>query len=222
MKTYMLKKYLYGKKLYLRSIIEGDVGFRFSDLTHYSRLENELMQDEEMVKVFTVDKSSSELRINGHVISPENMTRDSELSFPTQHCFCLCLSNRKNSSELFRKFEADICIEVNVDLLLEFLNDFFPKKLEGIVVEARNITYYEKNFYPKDLAPLDLAFYKPDSFKHEAEFRIALFYPLNKPGFKTVGGCVVPFINENGSIHMTISYPDKVFLKQFVNDFSVR
>ena len=209
-------KYLYGKKLYLKPLIDGVVGFRFSDLSHYARMENDAMRDEEMVKTFTIDRFSHELRVNGRLIDPANMVDDPSFAFPARHCFCLCLSNRKNSDELYNKFEADVCVEVNVDLYLEFLNDIFKHKFEGMRVVAKSITYYGNSHLPKVTDPEDLVFFKPEAFSHEDEFRIALFYPENKNGFMAKEGDTIPFFIDGESTHITISYSDVNFLKQFI------
>lgn len=211
-------KYLYGKKAILTPLIEGKVGFRFSDLSHYARIENDLMRDDEMSKTFIIDKFSGELRINGDTISPEDMAQDPKLTIPTRHCFCLCLSNRGDSDELYERFQADVCIEVKSDFLINFLNDFLPHKLPSMEVIGRDITYYGRGQLPRTHDPRDLVFYKPESFTPEAEFRIALFYPSGKRGFKASSGEAIPFIDERKSTHMTISYPDKNFLKQFIGN----
>jgi hypothetical protein len=213
-----LIKYLYGKKNILNPLINGDIGFRFSDLSHYTRLENEKMRDDEMSKRFTVDKFDYELNINGRVIDPNSLAKDIEMSVATRHCFCLCLSNRKNSDELFEKFKADICIEVNVASLIEFLTEFFCNKFKGMEVIGRDITYYSEKYLPKNANALDLVFYKPDSFIHEDEYRIALFYPENKTCFKANNGDSVPFILESESTHMSFNDPDKKVLKQFIGE----
>ncbi|MGL1115677.1 hypothetical protein [Vibrio metschnikovii] len=209
-------KYLYGKKQYLTPLLEGSCGFRYSDLSHYARLENELMRDDEMSKTFLIDKNSGVLKINDRIIDPDAMTSDPEISIPTRHCFCLCLSSRKDSGELYEKFKADICIEVNVALLEEFLIDLFAKRLKGMKVIGRDITYYEKYELPKTFDPVHLTFHKPSAFKHEAEYRVALFYPLGKSSFQSANGELVPFMKDDESMHLTISYPEKDFLKQFI------
>lgn len=209
-------KYLYGKMERLAPLIEGNVGFRFSDLSHYARMENEAMRDEEMVKTFTIDRFSYESKINGRVIEPASMARDPTISLPTKHCFCLCLSNRKDSAELYEKFQADVCIEVNTDLYIQFLKDFYTHKFQGMQVVAKNITYYSNGHLPKVTSPDELVFYKPEAFIHEDEFRIALFYPDDKAGFKAEEGDTIPFYNENQSNHLILSYPDQDFLRQFI------
>ncbi len=211
-------KYLYGKEQYLSPLIKGDVGFRFSDLSHYARMENEAMRDDEMVKIFAIDRSAFEVKINDHVIDPESMTTDPTISFPARHCFCLCLSNRKNSEELYERFKADVCIEINVGLYIEFLRDFFKNRFQGMEVVAKDITYYGNSSLPKVSSPDDLVFYKPDVFSHEREFRIALFYPEDKPGFEAREGDTILFYNEDESNHLTLSYPDPEFQKQFIGE----
>ena len=210
-------KYLYGKKNILSPLIEGEISFRFSDLSHYARLENEKMRDDEMSKTFTIDRFN-ELSVNGRILDPNSLTKDIEIRIPTRHCYCLCLSNRKNSDELYNEFKADICIEVNVELLIEFLMDFFGKRFKGMRVVGRDITYYGKKHLPKNTNALDLVFFKPESFIHEDEYRIALFYPENKTCFKANNGDSVPFILDDESSHMTFNYPDSEFLKQFIGE----
>ena len=211
-------KYLYGKKEFLTPLLEGSNGFRYSDLSHYIRMENELMRDDEMSKTFLINKDSSTLKINGRIIDPDAMTNDPKLSIPTRHCFCLCLSNRKHSSELYEKFKADICIEVNVALLEEFLIDLFSKRLKGMKVIGRDITYYSKHELPKTFDPIDLTFHKSSAFKHEAEYRIALFYPPGKSSFQSEDGEIIPLIKDDESIHLTITYPEKDFIQQFIGN----
>ena len=209
-------KYLYGKKCYLEPLLQGDVGFRFSDLSHYSRMENEMMRDEEMSKLFLINKGEGILKINDHVINPEHLVGDPQVRINTRHCFCLCLSNRKDSSELYEKFKVDVCIEVKVTEFEEFLRDLFTKKFQGMSVIGRDITYYEKYSLPSTSDFVDLVFYKPSIFSHEAEYRIALFYPLDKPGFADENGNVIPFIKDDESMHLTMTYTDKGFFNQFI------
>lgn len=118
---YMNKKYLYGKKQFLEALIKGEEGLRFSDISHYSRLENELMRDEETSKQFSIDRYTTRLEVNGFVLNPDDLVNNPTLSIPVRHCYCLCLSNRKNSEELFDKFDADLCIEIDSDKLFRLV-----------------------------------------------------------------------------------------------------
>lgn len=176
------------------------------------------MKDEEMSKTFVLDKNSKTLVINEHTIPASALASDIELKLNARHCYCLCLSNRKNDPELFERFQADICIEVKVADLIEFLNDFFSKRFQGMVVKGREIIYYEKDYLPQSINPYDLVFYKPKVFSPESEYRIALFYPEEKEGFKSTEGETVNFINPDESLHMVFQYPEKEFLKQFIGN----
>jgi len=69
----MNKKYLYGKKQFLEATIKGEGGLRFSDISHYSRLENELMRDEETSKQFSIDRYTTRLEVNGFVLNPDDL-----------------------------------------------------------------------------------------------------------------------------------------------------
>jgi len=212
----MNKKYLYGKKQFLEAVTKGESGLRFSDISHYSRLENEHMRDKETSKQFSIDRYTARLEINGHVLNPDDMVDNPVFSIPVRHCYCLCLSNRKNSEELFDRFDADICIEIDVDKLLEALGFVFSHKLKGMEVQAREIIYYDPFDPPPTQNGEELVFYKPHSFRHEAEFRVALFYPINKKGFKVEDGVIVPFAIEDESMHMFISHSDPTFITQFI------
>lgn len=213
---YMNKKYLYGKKQFLEATIKGEGGLRFSDISHYSRLENELMRDEETSKQFSIDRYTTRLEVNGFVLNPDDMVDNPIFSIPVRHCYCLCLSNRKNSEELFDKFDADLCIEIDSDKLLEALKFAFSHTLKGMEVQARDIIYYDPIKSPPTLNSEDLVFHKPHFFRHEAEFRVALFYPINKKGFKAKGDITVPFILEDESMHISISHSDPRFITQFI------
>ncbi|WP_261823016.1 hypothetical protein [Vibrio neonatus] len=175
-----------------------------------------MMKDEEMSKRFLINKNEGTLKINDHVINPEDLVGDPQVRINTQHCFCLCFSNRKDSSELYEKFKADVCIEVNVTEFEEFLRDLFTQKFQGMSVIGRDIMYYDKYLLPSTSDAVDLVFYKPSSFSHEVEYRIALFYPLNKPGFADENGNVIPFIKDDESIHITMTSTNKGFFNQFI------
>lgn len=102
-----LIKYLYGKLEYLSPFINGEVSLRFSDLSHYSRLENELMRDDELNKKFELNPISSTIKINNHVINPADLDGNISLYylFPTVIAYALAiektmLSHTKNSKPM--------------------------------------------------------------------------------------------------------------------------
>ncbi|WP_410498053.1 hypothetical protein [Chitinibacter sp. S2-10] len=202
----MATKFLYGQKKYLLPIVDGDKFFRFSDISHYSRLENENMRDDEMRKEFELDKELFSLEINGRKINPESMSINPVFSFPVQHCYCLCLSHKENDLELYDKFRADICLEIDVGILRTVLEGIFSHALNGMEVDPRAVSYYEPTANLDQLSAKDFVFYKPKKFEHEAEFRVALFYPVEKGGFKRDDGAVIPFRSDGESNHLEFGW----------------
>ncbi|MFI3276482.1 hypothetical protein [Vibrio sp.] len=174
------------------------------------------MQDEEMSKLFVINNNEVILKIDDHVINHEHLVGDLQVHINTRHCFCLCLSNIKDSSKLYEKFNADVCLEVNVTEFEKFLRGLFTKKFQGMSVICRDITYYEKYSLPSTSNYVDLVFYKPSIFSHEEEYRIALFYPLEKSGFTNKNDNVIPFIKDDESMHITMTHTDKGFFNQFI------
>ena len=118
-------RYLYGKKEFLLPIEKGLNSPRFSDLSHYSRLENEMMKDEETRKDFYLKKEEANLIINGHSISNDSLSRDPQITITPRHCFCLCMSSKKDSMELYERFDANYCLAINVDTLMSYLHKTF-------------------------------------------------------------------------------------------------
>jgi len=181
-----------------------------------------MMRDKETSKDFVVDRYSTIIEINGYKLSPDQMTKDPVFSYPTQHCYCLCLSNKKDSDELFDRFNADICIEIDADKLIEILNFGFSHKLKGMKVEAKEVTYYDQREPPPTQNPKSLVFFKPMVFSPEEEYRIALFYPIDKTGFKADDNEIVPFYKDDESMHLEFSNPDPSLIKQCIMSFSHR
>lgn len=210
-------RYLYGKKEFLLPVIQDKAGLRLCDLTHYSRMENEKMRDNEMEKKFTLDRSRFNLTIGGVVLNPDDMTTDPVFTLQPRHCYCICLTSRKNDPELFRTFKADICIGFDVDLLqerLELLSVRFP----GMEFSGKDVTYYHPGTPPHTFEAEELVFYKPATFSHEAEYRLAMFYPKNKTGFKAVDGPDIPFYKEGESMFMAVSHEQKGFISSCVTE----
>lgn len=195
-------RYLYGKKEYLLPIEQGIASPRFSDLSHYSRLENELMKDEETRKNFYWRKEEANISINGRTISNDSLTADPHVSIFPRHCFCLCLSSKKDSSELYERFDADYCLAINVNTLMTYLKKTFGNQIKQLVFMKSEITYYEKYEDLTSLTSEKAVFYKPNIFYPEAEYRIAIFYPIDKPGFNTPTGETIPFQSESESMHL--------------------
>lgn len=204
-------KYLYGKSKYLDDVISGKNGIRFSDLSHYSRLENEKMRDDEMNKTFIPRKENIVLEINGYKINKDELSRDPVFSAQPRHCYCICLSGKEDDEALYRDFKADTCIAIDVEELEQRLAGIC-ERFKGSYFTGKEITYYDQatfNVFTK--SPEDLVFYKPDFFVHENEYRIAWFYPLDKTGF-SADGEIIPFRKEGESSHVTISHKDTTFI----------
>ncbi|WLS81252.1 hypothetical protein Q3V30_22580 (plasmid) [Erwinia pyri] len=210
-------RYMYGKKKFLKPVIRGEKGIRLSDLSHYSRMENEEMRDNEMEKKFTLDRYLYPIHINDTQINPDNMTSDPYFTLFPRHCYCVCFTRRGNDHELYNKFQADICIAFDVEKLQErlaLLSERFP----GIYFQGKDIIYYHPGTPPGTFLPDELVFVKPHCFIHEAEYRIALFYPLNKRGFATKEGRDIPFRIDGESMHMEVGHIEPGFIRDCVID----
>lgn len=171
-----MKKFLYGKRSKLKNLIAGEGSIRFSDIIYYGRMENELMRDVETEKLFTLDKDSFHFEINGKRLDPRGMLANPVMTVRPPRAFCLCLSNKANAPELFERFKADICVEIDVDVLAEVLKAGVSV-LPGTQVEHGPVTYYPPIM--KGPAPdfLNALFCKPDIFWVEDEYRLALIIP---------------------------------------------
>jgi len=181
-----VKKYLYGKKRFLKDLISGKSGLRFSDIIHYSIMENELMRDDERTKVFELSKESFKLYVNDRQINPMDMVGGPSLTMPVDRCYCVCLSSKSNDPVLFERFQADVCLEIDLENLLQFLS-VAVEKFEGMAVVHRDVNYYPSIM--SDAFPdLDsILFYKRDVYSVESEYRIAITVPPHRTHFKGEG-----------------------------------
>ena len=172
-------KYLYGKWDVLRGLVEGNSSIRFCDIRHYSRLENNEMRDDEAFKKFEFSPDSIKLNFAGIDLAPEDITSNIKFNLPTRHCLCICFSNKKNDKELFDKFNADVCIEFNVNSLINFMKFIFEDSFGGEVI-AKDVKYYTENAGLSCLPANEAVFTKHSKYQHEDEFRIAVFLPYNE------------------------------------------
>ena len=202
-------KYLYGRKEFLYPVFMGEQGPRFSNLGHYSTLENEMMRDEETMKSFSADKNSIILEINGRALDPNDMTTDPIFSVPVRNCYCLCLTSKKNDVDIYERFKADFCLAINIEILVEHLSNLLNFSLpnQGFLVTHNSIKYYDPYFSLDDLKSEELVFYKPVMFKPEAEYRIAIFSNTESRGFKTEAG-VLPFTPTDESQHLSFLHKE--------------
>lgn len=205
-------KYLYGKKSILGNLIDGKAGLRITDLSHYARMENEKMRDDEMKRDFFFDKNTVQLTINGHLIANSSYVKDPKITIPVKHCYCLCLSNKENSDLLYREFKADVCIAFDIEKLIETFKFVFSGKFEGMEIISKNVNYFDPyKTFDKQIELLnskELAFYKNKKFDYEDEYRIAFFYPEKKSGFKDIDGNIIPFFNEKSSTFIDINHKE--------------
>jgi hypothetical protein len=171
-------KYLYGRWDVLSGLIEGKDRIRLCDLRHYARLENDNMRDDEAFRNFKFNPDSIELNIAGLDILPKDLVSNIKFKIPTRDCLCICFSNKKNDDELFSKFGADVCIEFNIEYLIELLKSLFEEQLGGEVV-AKNVKYYSDNAGLSSLPAHEAVFTKSSTYEHEDEFRIAVFLPYD-------------------------------------------
>ncbi|MBW5870516.1 hypothetical protein J8Z83_22400 [Yersinia enterocolitica] len=178
-------------------------------------MENENMRDNEMEKSFSLNRKRFNLFVAGRLINPESMTNDPVFNLTPRHCFCVCFSKKKDDIELYRAFKADICIGFDVDKLKEHL-EVIGGRFPGLEFRGKDVTYYHPGTPPDTFTREELVFYKPSRFSHEAEYRLALFYPEYKTGFKTQDGTVIPFMKESESMHMSIGHLEKGFISDCV------
>lgn len=179
----MGSKYLYGKFQHLGIFLDGaenvpeNRGVRFCDIIHYKTMENEKVRDDESRRVFTLDKELFTLEINGIIIDSKELQDHPTAEIDVPRCYCLCLSNKKDDLEMFERFDADICIEVDTDALIEFLVKVASTRFPFRVLHG-DIHYFPKIMSSSPPIEEALIFFKDaELYSVEAEYRIALVLP---------------------------------------------
>ena len=218
-----MKKYLYGKQKFLSGLISGKRGLRFSDIAHYSVMENEKMRDDELAKEFHYDKNEVGITINGIVLNPADMTTNPSLIVTPYRCFCVCLSGKKDDEELYERFEADVCIEIDVEELVKFLT-IAAGKFDGMGVVHNSVSYYPPVM--SDPAPDFNAavFFKRDIYCIEDEYRIAITIPAHRENFRSeTGEPIKIFSDEPGELrHMFIESKEEWINRSYVTNVYYR
>lgn len=181
-------------------------------MTSPPRMENAEMRDNEMERNFTIDRHLFPIFINETRVDPENMTANPYFTLFPGHCYYVFFTSRGNEPELYDKFQKNICISFYVNRLQEQL-ELLSERLPDIFFQGKDITYC----HPGTFMPDEPIFIKPLNFAHEAEYRIALFYPLNKTGFLTKEGRDIPFRIEGESIHMEVDHTEPGFMRNRCN-----
>lgn len=185
-----MKKYIYGKEVHLSNWINGYAGIRLSDLDSYSVMENELMRDNELVKSFHLDKNYFTFTVNGHRINPEDVVGHIVIDIPLDRCFCVCLSGKCNDQELFERFKADVCVEIDIEQLVRLL-EVATERLEGSTVVHGPVNYYSLPIVGGSPDFEKALFYKPDKYSVEDEYRIAITIPRHRTKVKGSNGEII-------------------------------
>ena len=201
-------KYLYGKSVNFQRFINGEAGLRFCAISNFAMLENIVMRDDELRKKLLINPNEAQIKINDTTLQPKNIVGDVEITLPVMNSYCLCLSNRKDSAELYKKFNADICMAIDVELLVASLK-IIDKQFPGTNIEHGNVTYFDPSDQILTSDPEALAFYKPKSFIHESEYRVLIRFPKNRSGFKTEEGLTVPIFINGEEMHLWFEFDDK-------------
>lgn len=191
-----MQLYLYGKKQFLGELIEGSQGIRLSDIAHYSNMDNELMRDNELEKVFIWDKNKVKIKVNDFLINPDAMTGNPSISIRTNRCFCACFSTKKNDLDLFLRFKADVCVEIDLDRLLDVLR-LASSSFRGMEVLHGPVSYYPEIMSGPRPDIRSVLFYKRDFYHVESEYRVALTVPPKKKAFKGVDGAIIDIFSDD-------------------------
>lgn len=174
-------KFLYCKYDNLKGFIHHGKYLRFYDINYYKDLENALIKDDESNKrYFHTSDNIDLLQVNEIKINPNIIKGELEISIPTRRSHALCLCNIGKNDTLFERFDADLCIEINVDLLIEILRSYFQNIDEKIEVIGKNVDYFKINEKEMELDNKKIVFKKNyEDFHVENEYRIAIFYPYD-------------------------------------------
>jgi hypothetical protein len=212
-------KYLYGKKENLGNFIRDGGPLWFRDIYALKMLENEVIRDNECSRNFNIDsKQITSININGQDFQLAKNSK-LKLSQPTRRCHVLCLSNNGNNKILFQRFRADICIELNVELLIQILKESYDKS--NIEVIGKDVEYFSTDCLPESIDPFDLVFKKDaDKYHIENEFRIAIFWPYDhKTLMQSESGNSVSVFNlvPNDNDHICLNFKDIDLKKLILN-----
>lgn len=172
----MKTKYLYCKHIYFKGLFATGKWLRFTDIAEYAKRENQVIRDHESERAFEfTSKTFKRVTVDGDILT-RNDFKKITFTLPTRRCHVLCLSNKKNDNELFNRFNADICIEINIEELINILNKTFKGSVEII---NKDVEYFDTDT-GRGGNPTELVFMKHTLFKIENEYRVAIFYPFDE------------------------------------------
>lgn len=182
--TYIFQ-YLYGKRAHLDQLFQNNALIRFRDIADLKNLENEKIRDNELSKEFYLEKDQFKgLRVNNHFIPSSQFAGPLKIGLKPKRCHVLCLSKTPYNDALYARFEADICLKINITFLIQILESNFGKS--GCKIVHREVDYTRDFSKLSSIDPENLVFVKNDIFWIEQEYRIALFYPYDDDSvFKT-------------------------------------
>lgn len=161
----MKTKYLYCKYLDLKGLFTTGKWLRFTDIVEYAKRENQAIRDNESERAFEfTSKTFKRVTVDGDILTGNDFKKIT-FTLPTRRCHVLCLSNKKNAPELFNRFNADTCIEINIEELVNILQETF----KGIVeIINKNVEYFDIDTGGVG-NPTELVFMKHTLFKIENE-----------------------------------------------------
>ncbi len=169
-------RFLYGKKRNFASFLETGSPLWFRDLYSLGKLENEVISDDESTRAHEINSDQiQKITFDGRDFKLAENT-NFKMNLPTRRCHVLCLSNSGNSELLFERFEADICLELNTDKIIEMMQEANTNR--GLEIVGRDVEYYKKGPSPTTHDPFELVFRKEYKRYHiEDEYRIAVSWP---------------------------------------------
>jgi hypothetical protein len=183
-------KYLYGQKDKLGTLLLPSGKLRFKDINKYSDHENEEIRDDESKREFRYPLDRlKHIQVGQHII-PKSDIKGLTLTKETERCHVLCMSNKGFDPILFERFKANICLAINLDILVEILESTFEKNLTPRIV-SKMVSYFEEDQFHEvsSLSKEELVFWKDRTYKVEEEHRIAIFLPFGEKTVATqVGG----------------------------------
>jgi hypothetical protein len=169
-------RFLYGKKTNFTSFLDTGSPLWFRDIYSLGELENQSISDDESTKTHEVNSDQiQKVTIDGRDF---RVAKDTvfKMNLPTRRCHVLCLSNSGNDRIMFERFDADVCLELNTDKIIEMMQE--ANRNRRLEIVGRNVEYYKKGPLPLSHDPFELVFKKGyERYHSEDEYRIAIFWP---------------------------------------------
>lgn len=179
------------------------------------------MRDNELKKDFVLDKEMFTMYVNDIVIDAKSLASHPIFTVNNKNCFCVCFSEKKDDEELFKRFKANVCIAIDIDEFVIFL-ERMKVNFKGIGIVHGPVIYYPpvmKSAGPK----LDsVLFYKRDVYLVEAEYRVALTVPPNVTHFLDDDGGSLPIfaIDPKDARHFQVKSGSADINKSFIKGFT--